>query len=177
MNYTVAPLPFRLLASCCDFFFISLISIVLSLIFNINGIFLTQHAADNADVMTLALSASQIMYTMISIVYFAWCISSVHQSTLGQRLFKIKVISLSRDKIAFSLSLDRYLAQLAIPTVMKILGVLSLMLSSTLYDFLYLMIAPVLYVCDIGWYAMALYDDENATVHDKLFNTRVVKTV
>lgn len=79
-------------------------------------------------------------------LYFAIQESSVHQGTIGKRIFKLQVIDTTGKRISFLRATFRYLAK-------------------------YISYALLL----VG-FLMMLWDKYNRTLHDRLCNTLIVKT-
>ncbi len=110
---------------------------------------------------------------LVPVIYFTLMHSSSWQATIGQKILRIRLISLRGDgKISGWLAFDRTISQFLMP-------VASIALFLFTRDFGF-PIEPVEVIVNIFrivvlyWYAVALFNKENETVHDLIFKTRVV---
>ena len=87
-----------------------------------------------------------LIYSLVSVFYYAGMESSDAQATLGKQVMKIKVADLDGRRITLSQGVGRYFA--------RILSAITLMIG----------------------YLMMLWDDRNQTLHDKLAQTVVIKS-
>lgn len=182
--YKIASIYRRILAYMID----NLLLIIISLLIFIgvlgevplHGLKLVSQEDSSGVSLTYFLSLYNLFPLGLNILYFTLFTALKWQATPGQRIMNIYVIRLignKTSKLDIMAALERYTSQLLFPIVIQFLALLKNYLLFDSASILGALVLILILVCNafmVYWYAVALVRKENETMHDSIFQQRVV---
>ncbi|RZB12400.1 RDD family protein [Ehrlichia minasensis] len=117
-----------------------------------------------------------IVNLVISCYYYTYFLSSKAQASIGQKTLNIHTIRCDNKKIDVCLAFDRSLSEFLCPTIlMTSIQIANMNINNVFITSIIFLITMLTLIVSVVWYLIALFSQNNQTMHDIIFNTIVVE--